>query len=515
MVLIYCRVSTLLQKDNYSVDTQKERGRAFAQKVGEPFKIYDETKSGKDLERPEFVRLVDEIQKHARSKVWVIEASRLTRDVEHAQIIRKMFLKHHVELFVNDQHMDLSTSESILTYNITSAISEYERSKIIDRVKRSRRKQIEDGYGAFSSIFGYDYKYNEKGRKVWYLNEQEAAVIRMIFNLYGKGLAYVKIVNNLNDNGYRTKKNRKWTVTTIAKLLGHPEYFGRTRDPKGNLIQSKVYPPILDEATYKKLQDQHENRKRAYHKFRVSKSELSGLLRCKKCKAHYYVHRSKHYSERKQKKYLYVRYAHKSESTEQIACKNAPKYINKELLEHVVFQLYLKIFSDYSEIEKFLKNKKKDIFLEEKQIASQIEEIQSQLLSVEARRKKLIDGVMRGLYTNEDIEENIGKLNDEKAAFETNIGFLEDQVRVKEQNYGRYLDTYSDKHIEDFATATPEMRRKFYTEAISDFHVADGKLQIDFITGLTFSFETAGMQEFYDSLTEPARTVERILSKGK
>jgi site-specific DNA recombinase len=511
MVLIYCRVSTLGQKDNYSVATQKERGRAFAKKVGETFEIYDEAKSGKNLERPEFVRLLSDIEKHARSKVWVIEASRLTRDVEDAQIIRKLFLKHHVDLYINDQHYDLSTSESILSYNITSAVSEYERSKIIDRVKRGRRKQIEDGYGTFNTIFGYDYKYSEHGKKIWHINEQETAVIRMIFNLYGKGLAYVKIVNNLNDNGYRTKKNRKWTVTTISKLLGHPEYFGKTRDPKGNLIQSKVYPPILTEATYMKLQDQHENRKRAYHKFRVSKSELSGLLRCKKCKAHYYVHKSKHYSKRKKRNCLYVRYAHKSESTEQVACKNAPKYIDKDLLEKVVFQLYLKIFSDYSEIEKFLQKKKEDIFLEEKQIATQIEALHSKLLRVEQRRKTLIEGVMKGLYSNEDIEENIRKLNVEKAEFETSIGSLRDQVRVKADKYGRYLDTYSDKHVEDFKAATPEIRRRSYSEAISDFSVDGGLIGIAFITGLTFSFETVQMQDYYDSLTEPARMIRKKL----
>jgi|GEM_PF-6483271 len=50
MVGIYVRVSTLQQKDNYSVDTQRERGITFANKVGESYSFYDEAASAKNID---------------------------------------------------------------------------------------------------------------------------------------------------------------------------------------------------------------------------------------------------------------------------------------------------------------------------------------------------------------------------------------------------------------------------------------------------------------------------------
>ncbi|PKL74149.1 MAG: hypothetical protein CVV27_21970, partial [Candidatus Melainabacteria bacterium HGW-Melainabacteria-1] len=133
MIGIYVRVSTIQQKDNYSTDVQRQRGIAFAESRGEPYTLYDEAASAGSLVRPEFLRLLHDVETDKVHIVWVVEFSRLTRDTEDALAIRKILVKHKAQVFVNDVPMDLSSPEAILSYNIKSSVSEYERSNTIAR----------------------------------------------------------------------------------------------------------------------------------------------------------------------------------------------------------------------------------------------------------------------------------------------------------------------------------------------------------------------------------------------
>jgi site-specific DNA recombinase len=137
MLGVYIRVSTVQQKDNYFVETQRERGVAFTKSIKEEYRLYDEALSGKDLKRPEFVRLLDDIEKGEIQKVWVVEFSRLTRDMTDALAIREIFVSNYTDVYVNGALMDLSTPEAVLMYNMKSSISEYERTNTISRIKRS------------------------------------------------------------------------------------------------------------------------------------------------------------------------------------------------------------------------------------------------------------------------------------------------------------------------------------------------------------------------------------------
>jgi site-specific DNA recombinase len=341
MIGCYIRVSTLQQKDNYSVDTQRERAIAFSSRHNDSYELYDEAKSGKNLERPEFIRLLKDVEAKKLRKIWVIEASRLTRDVEDAQAIKRIFTKNKVELYVNDQHVDLSTSESILTYNITSAVSEYERSKIIDRVIRSRHKQIDDGEQAFCCLFGYDYTFSDNGEKIWNINGKEAGIIKKIFSWYNQGVPCQEISERMIRTGNKSKHGGELSPTAIRRILRHPEYFGMTHNTKGELVLSKRYPVILEPAFQTVLQHQKLKRERSEKHFREAKTELAGLIRCGKCSAPYYTNTIKAYSAKKKSGTVRSYYAHLCETSSQRSCENQPKYIDRGMLESFVRVSYL------------------------------------------------------------------------------------------------------------------------------------------------------------------------------
>ena len=65
--------------------------------------------------------------------------------------------------------------------------------------------------------------------KTLVVNEEEAAIVREIFNLAEQGLGYKSIVGHLNGKGYKTKKGNAFSVNGVKDILGNPIYIGKVR----------------------------------------------------------------------------------------------------------------------------------------------------------------------------------------------------------------------------------------------------------------------------------------------
>ena len=429
----------------------------------------------------------------------MIEFSRLTRDIEDALTIRKAFLASQATIYVNDVAMDLSTPEAVLMYHIKSSVSEYERSNTIARVVRARRKQIDDGGQSFSHILGYNYKYSEDGKKVWYVDEQEAELVRHIFNLYGRGLSYIVITRALNDSGYKTKTGKKFSITTIAKILAHPEYFGQTRNTKGELVESKIYPAILDLEHYKALQIQHINREVRAIRFRCAKSEISGLIVCKQCGGRYYTHRAKRYEGGKQIGIL-ERYSHMRDTTEQNACENRPKYIPKDAIDDLLEICYRITLRNKSEIKKIIEKKENEIFLAEDSLRKQVVFVEQRIKEIETKRQRLISGISEGLYSIDDIRESMKVLNNEKLETENSIQNLKSQISLQQSEVDTMLTAFADRSIEEYETADSGKKRQIYQNVLKVIEIEEGWVRIVFITGRKYECHVKRIPEYIQSL---------------
>jgi DNA invertase Pin-like site-specific DNA recombinase len=139
---VYVRVSEERQTLHNSPQAQREGGKRFAERKGEsldltPMLVYEEAGSGASLvARPEFGRLCTDIERGLIGGVWVKEQSRISRSVEDSAAIRKHFLKHGCRLFIDDSEVDLTDLSSSFMYNIHSAVNEYERGRIAERMAR-------------------------------------------------------------------------------------------------------------------------------------------------------------------------------------------------------------------------------------------------------------------------------------------------------------------------------------------------------------------------------------------
>ena len=184
-VYIYTRVSTAMQIDGYSLDAQKSRMKAYAEFndyeiVGE---YEDAGKSGKSIEgRVEFNRMMEDIKsgKDGVSYVLVFKLSRFGRNAADVLSTLQVMQDFGVNLICVEDGIDSSKDAGKLMISVLSAVAEIERENIRVQTMEGRIQKAREGKwnGGFAP---YGYKL-ENGQL--FINEEEAAAIRVIFDQY-------------------------------------------------------------------------------------------------------------------------------------------------------------------------------------------------------------------------------------------------------------------------------------------------------------------------------------------
>jgi site-specific DNA recombinase len=149
------------------------------------------------------------------------------------------------------------------------------------------------------------------GHRTLIINEQEAAIVRLIFDLYvNKGCGYNSICKYLESlsipkpgkgkNHQKRNKSKFWNQTAIDKILKNPVYIGRWFYNKRQRVKSKngkitfiprpkdewlliEVPPIINEEIFKAAQEERAERAKLVNKFHKHNYLLSGMLKCGCC----------------------------------------------------------------------------------------------------------------------------------------------------------------------------------------------------------------------------------------
>ena len=233
-VYIYTRVSTAMQIDGYSLDAQKSRMKAYAEFndyeiVGE---YEDAGKSGKSIEgRVEFNRMMEDIKsgKDGVSYVLVFKLSRFGRNAADVLSTLQVMQDFGVNLICVEDGIDSSKDAGKLMISVLSAVAEIERENIRVQTMEGRIQKAREGKwnGGFAP---YGYKL-EKGQL--FINEEEAAAIRVIFDQYvhtdtgANGLAKYLATHGIHKIQRQNGKNPLFDSALIRRILKNPVYCGK------------------------------------------------------------------------------------------------------------------------------------------------------------------------------------------------------------------------------------------------------------------------------------------------
>lgn len=116
------------------------------------------------------------------------------------------------------------------------------------------------------------YGYVKKNNRIE-INETEAPVIKIIFEMYSNGFGLYSIYNRLRNDGYKTRNGIDFKPSTISLILANEAYIGnlvynktkiiRVNDKKKRIklprnervINENFYPKIIDKKTFNKVRE--------------------------------------------------------------------------------------------------------------------------------------------------------------------------------------------------------------------------------------------------------------------
>lgn len=247
----------------------------------ELYDIYaDDGYSGSNFDRPEFKRMIGDIEAGAVNCVIVKDLSRFGRDyIESGRFIQKIFPALGVRFIALTDHYDsfnADTGESGIVLPVKNFINDSYCRDISTKVKSQFAVKRKNGECiAPFAVYGYRKAESNKNRLV--VDEYAAGIVRKIFAWKTEGNAILAIADKLNRSGVLAPKEYKksmgenykggfggpdvslWSSATVKRILTNEIYLGHMVQGKTEKINYKLKKSIKKpEKDWIKVKNTHE-----------------------------------------------------------------------------------------------------------------------------------------------------------------------------------------------------------------------------------------------------------------
>ena len=265
--VIYARYST--DKQTYqSIEGQIRDCETFAKNVGLVVinKYIDEAITGKKDTRPDFQRMIKDSEKRLFQYVIVYQLDRFSRDKYDSAHYKHALKKNGVKVLSAKENIS-DAPEGILMEAMLEGMAQYYSAELSRKVKRGMYESFLKGYVLANAPYGYDAVPVEVGKRAkrHEVNEQEAEIVRGVFNDYAGGKSVLEIKDDLDARKIKNKRGVPFAVNSILNMLNNYRYIGTLTfngEQKENVI-----PPIVSRETFAEVRKKlNYNKERHQHK---------------------------------------------------------------------------------------------------------------------------------------------------------------------------------------------------------------------------------------------------------
>jgi len=275
------RVSTEDQfRNGHSLDEQKERMLKLCDyKNYEVYKVYEDAGiSAKNMNRPAFQEMIQDIKDGKINKIIVYKLDRLTRSIKDLEEICTFLEDNNCSLESMCEDINTSTANGKFFIRMLTILAQLEIERTSERTKFGMVGAVKKGHFVGRPPIGYN-----KVDKKLVINDIESEVIRRIFDLYVKGVAANAITKLLNEE---KALNRKWIPTLVDRILSNEIYIGnyvhrKTVNDEESQKFIGVAPAIIEEEVFNIAQIQKQKNLKNYK--RKQTYIFMQSIKCPKC----------------------------------------------------------------------------------------------------------------------------------------------------------------------------------------------------------------------------------------
>ena len=333
---LYCRLSRddELQGDSNSIKNQKTILKKYADDNGfiNTEFFVDDGVSGTTFDRPDFQRMIAEMDAGRIGTIIVKDMSRLGRDYLKVGYYTEIaFPNAEVRFIAINNGVDSANQQDSDFTPFLNIINEWYAKDTSKKIRAVFKAKGESGKPLCTTP-PFGYKKDPDDNNHWIVDEDAAKVVKHIFQLCIEGYGPTQIAHKLKDEeiftpsyyfksiglyptALITEEPCKWSARTVANILDKQEYLGHTinfktrrksykikkkidNDPSEWKVFKNKHEAIIDEDTFQTVQRIRNGRRK-----RTPLGEmpiLSGMVYCADCGAKLYQVRSKDWNHDKE-----------------------------------------------------------------------------------------------------------------------------------------------------------------------------------------------------------------------
>ncbi len=497
---LYCRLSCDddSQGDSNSIKNQKAILSKYASEHGmtNPQFYVDDGYSGTNFNRPDFQRMIRDVDAGLVKTVIVKDMSRLGRDYLKVGYYSEVYFNEADVHFIaiNDGVDNQFETDSDFT-PFRNIINEWYAKDTSKKVRAVFKAKGNSGKH-LCTCPPYGYKKDESNKEQWIVDEEAAKVVKEIFSLCMKGYGPTQIARILTERGIDTPTihNRKcglpatslkmefpniWNTEAVIHILENMNYCGHTvnfttkkksyknkkkiRLPREDWVIFKdTHEALIDEDTYETVQRIRQSKRKQTDMGEMS--VFSGIVYCADCGKKMYLCRC---SKSTQKEYFNCStYRKKSKSL----CTS--HQITVEAVEHIVLKDLQRVFGMAKANEKEFVDmlqtaKSKEIRKDLSAKTKECDEAEKRVKALDHIIQSLYEDKVCGNLTDERFVKMSKSYEQEQATLTERIKSLRKELSTaKEQadNVTKFMRLV--KRYTEITELTPEVVREFIEKVI-------------------------------------------------
>ena len=410
----------------------------------------DDGYSGTNFDRPDFNRMIEDIEKGRINTVITKDLSRLGRDyISTGHYIEKYFPSKNVRYIAINDGVDTYVENNNDMTPFKAVINDMYAKDISKKVRTAiTTKKLKGQF--IGSVAPYGYKKSEKDKNKLEIDEETACIVRRIFKMFAENGSVMGIAKQLSLEKIPTPSEVKklaatqkqfrgvWNDVIIKRILTNPTYIGNLTQNRSKKVNYKVdkqhsiskenwiiientHEPIISKEDFEIVQNLMS--KRNYVKQDRKPHLLSGLAFCGDCGKPMTFS-----TEKRNPKRVYMRCSTHKKYGKLNICTS--KSIREDYLQNLVIAKIKEVANEYLNKDDLIKNADTDrhadfvnnLNTEKEAINIQLEEIKTLIAS-------LYKDKVKGIISEQDFIEMSQEFNSQRNALAERITKIEEEIK--------------------------------------------------------------------------------------